>query len=106
VDRLRLVALSARGWRAYAAPAAFLLAVTVAVVLVQASRHTSPSPAPATVMTTKKPLAPKPRFYHVRAGDTLAAIATRTRISLTDLRARNPSVNPTLLFIGEKIRLR
>jgi LysM repeat protein len=104
VGGLGLVA--GRSWRAYAAPAALLLAVTVAVVLLQSSRHaTAPAPRP-TPAVSKRHVPPTPRFYRVRAGDTLAGIATKTKIPLLHLRTLNPSLQPTALFIGEKIRLR
>jgi LysM repeat protein len=102
--RLGLVAAGRRG---FAAPAAFLLAVTIAVVLVHSTRHTaSLKPQPHLLIQSKTPVPPARRFYSVAAGDTLAAIAARTGIALTRLRTLNPSLQPTALFIGEKIRLR
>jgi LysM repeat protein len=42
----------------------------------------------------------------VRAGDTLAAVAARTGVPTARLIALNPSLQPTALFIGQRIRLR
>ncbi len=106
--------MTGRGWRPFAAPAAFLLAVTIAVLVGRAvldrGGTASPAPAPAarTAVTTTKKVAAKPhhRLYTVRAGDTLAAIAARSGIPLAQLRLLNPNLEPTALFIGEKIRLK
>jgi LysM repeat protein len=103
--------VKARPWRAFAAPAAFLLAVTIAVALVRPVLHgESTVPAkPKATSAAKAQLPPKrasARVYTVRAGDTLASIASRTGISLTRLLALNPEVRPTSLFIGQRIHLR
>jgi LysM repeat protein len=50
--------------------------------------------------------APAPRYYRVRAGDTLATIAARTKTPVAKLRRLNPSVQPTSLFIGQRLRVR
>jgi LysM repeat protein len=42
----------------------------------------------------------------VRAGDTLESIAAATGVAVERLRELNPSLEPTALFIGERIRLR
>jgi LysM repeat protein len=42
----------------------------------------------------------------VRAGDNLALIAERTGISLEELRALNPTLDPQGLVTGQRIRLR
>jgi LysM repeat protein len=47
-----------------------------------------------------------PRSYRVRAGDTLAAIAVKTHTPVARLRRLNPAVQPTALFIGQRLRLR
>ena len=108
-----MVAVTRRSWRPLAAPAAFLLAATSAILVARAVLHdgrAAPAPAPraATAPTTRTRPAPKPhhRHYTVRAGDTLAAIAARTHVSLAQIRELNPGVQPTALFIGEKIRLK
>jgi len=94
VGRLRLVA----------APALFLLAVTVGVVVLQSHRHASTPTKPRVVKRTPAPATR--RVYRVHAGDTFAGVAAKTHVPLPRLRALNPSVTPSVLFIGEKIRLR
>jgi LysM domain-containing protein len=106
MDRLGLVAVPSRSWRAFAAPAAFLLAATIAVVVVRSLDHTpGPAPAPSQLPRAATPVRPARRLYSVTAGDTLGAIATKTGVPLVRIRALNPHVAPTSLFIGEQIRL-
>jgi len=101
-------------WRTFAAPAAFLLATTIAIALVRPLvRNDPPARTPAPRVTTQQAEKAKPapwreaaRVYTVRAGDTLASIASRTGVSLTRLLALNPEVRPTSLFIGQRINLR
>jgi LysM repeat protein len=78
-------------------------------------RDDSPSraPAPARPTSTEQAQKAKPeprraaaRVYTVRAGDTLASIASRTGVPLTRILTLNPRVRPTSLFIGQKIQLR
>jgi hypothetical protein len=100
-----VVAVVARSWRPYAAPAAFLAAVTLAVVGIRALwPHDSAKVEHGSRQYTKAPAGP--RFYRVHAGDTLAAIAVRTHIPVARLRRLNPAVQPTALFIGQRLRLR
>lgn len=92
------------------APLAFLAAVTVAVLLVragmdEAARRNEPA------VDRGKPAATKPssgskRFYVVRPGDTLGAIAPRFDLTEAELVALNPSIEPTSLRIGQRIRVR
>ncbi len=100
-----MVAVAARSWRSYAAPAAFLAAVTIAVVGVRALWPHHAAKVTHTARHVKaKPSGP--RYYRVRAGDTLAAIAARTHIPVARLHRLNPAVQPTALFIGQRLRLR
>jgi LysM repeat protein len=54
----------------------------------------------------KAPAPTGPRYYRVRAGDTLAAIAAKTHTPMARLAKLNPAVQPTALFIGQRLRLR
>jgi LysM repeat protein len=104
-----LVAVPGRTWRAYAGPAAFLLAATIAVVIVRGElRHHSVGGTGATTHTAPKVShAPaKPAVYVVRAGDTLDAIAAKVGVPVKRLLRLNPKLSPTALFIGEKVHLR
>ena len=111
MGRFGVVAAPARSWRPYAAPVAFLLAVTLVVAVVRNGMHhggnapTKPRPA----QTHGQQVAPKRAaggVYVVRAGDTLAAIAATTGVPPARLAKLNPEISPTALFIGEKIHLR
>ena len=98
------------GWGRFLAAAAFLLAVTIAVLVVRSGLETgrrtgTVRPRTGTTAPTS-PRATQRRFYVVRAGDTLGAIAAKTGVPLARLRRLNPKVRSTALFIGERIRLR
>ena len=113
-------------WRRYAAPAAFLLAATLAVLLVRSGLHagdTSTTTAVVAPTTTVKTVAQTtttkrrpPRrtttttsgtsFYTVQAGDTFEVISSKTGVSVSDLQRLNPNVSSTSLFIGQKIRIK
>ncbi|HEY8171843.1 MAG TPA: LysM domain-containing protein [Dehalococcoidia bacterium] len=43
--------------------------------------------------------------YSVKSGDTLAGIAERFGVSLEDLRAANPNLDPSRLSVGDAVRL-
>lgn len=109
-------------WRRYAAPAAFLLAATVAIVLVRSGMHAGGGKAATTTVpvlprklvvtaTTKQTAHPKTstskhQFWTVQAGDTYGVISTKSGVPVATLERLNPKVSSTSLFIGEKIRLR
>lgn len=80
----------------------FLIAVTAAVFGIRAARHHSPA-TPAPHITH---VAVTARYYRVRPGDTLTAIAAKTGTPVIRLLHLNPKLQPTALFIGERIRLR
>ena len=82
-------------------PALFLLAVTLAVIGIRALMHDSSPPAPKVTHTVVTA-----RYYRVRAGDTLTAVSAKTGVSVARLQRLNPKLQPTALFIGERIRLR
>jgi LysM repeat protein len=102
VDRRRLARL--------AAPLAFLAAVTVAVLLVRAGLDEASTRTEPTVPATTAPTVTTPeegrRYYRIRRGDTLAAIAPRFGLTEVDLVALNPGIEPTALRIGQRIRVR
>jgi hypothetical protein len=100
-------------WRRYAAPAAFLLAVSVAVLLERSGlEHGSSSPR-TTTTTHRIPPSPqisttanKREYWRVRAGDTFGVISARTGVSVARIQRLNPKVTSTSLFIGEKVRIK
>ena len=104
--------------RRWSAPAAFLLAVTIAVLLVRAGLEGSgsgsvrnsppPPPGPRGTTTSIQPLpAPKrpQRHYVIRSGDTFGSIALAQHTTVEKLRALNPRVDPTALHVGQQIRV-
>jgi LysM repeat protein len=105
-------------WRRYVAPAAFLLAATLAVVLVRSGMHagatttttrasaTTPRKTVAATTTTKKPVKPSGRkFWTVEAGDSFGVISTKTGVPVGTLERLNPGVSSTSLVIGQKVRI-
>jgi LysM repeat protein len=104
----------ARGWRAevkrYGAPLAFLAAATIAVLLVRQglNQRSSPSvPATTVVHTVTTPgRKQRPRYYRLRAGETLSDVAVRFKTTVERLLALNPHVRPTALVVGQRIRVR
>ena len=109
-------------WRRYAAPAAFLLAATVAIVLVRSGvdaggdRRGKTSAIPTIthkrVVTTtvkrrtKTTTSSSQAFWTVQGGDTFGVISSKSGVPVATLERLNPGVSSTSLFIGEKIRLR
>jgi len=47
-----------------------------------------------------------PATYEVQSGDTLISIAHRTDVSVREIEALNPEVDPQILIAGEKLKLR
>ena len=97
------------------APAAFLLAVTVAILLVRAGLRgggaatttQAPQPQPIATRTTTRPK-PKPaarRFYTIQSGDTLETVAAKFGTTTQKLLTLNPTIDPHALSVGQKIRI-
>jgi len=92
----------------------FAVAVILTVVLSLGSGDgskpsESPSPPPLTAPLEARPSAPSGRqgsTYTVRANDTLAAIADKTRVPLERLQELNPELDPHGLVSGQRIKLR
>ena len=110
-------------WRRYAAPAAFLLAVTVAVVLIRSGVESGHAPGgralpplptasrTAAAATTTAKATPRrrhrvaTRFWTVKPGDTFGVIASQTGVPVARLEQLNPNVSSTSLVIGQKVRI-
>ena len=99
-------------WASLAAPAAFLLGVTIAILLVRSALNDgSSSPAgetrPAARSNRPRPKPPGGRAQYavVKAGDTFGTIAARFGLTVKQLERLNPGVKSTSLFIGQKIRV-
>ena len=91
----------------FAAPAAFLLAVTIAALLIRSGFESggSGSSGPTTTIATTTTTQPEKSFYTIQAGDTLDTVAARYGKTVDDLLALNPGVDPHALRIGQKIRV-
>jgi LysM repeat protein len=97
----------------YAAPAAFLLAVTIAVLLVRSALRTDADSSVATTTattvatTTVTPVPPRRRrYYRLRAGETLSDVAIKFDTSVEQLLALNPGIQPTNLTVGQRVRVK
>ena len=104
----------------FAAPAAFLAAATVAILLVRSGLEngdvTTP-PATTAVTTTAATTGPGTtggtttntagaEFYVIQAGDTLAVIADEHDTTVEQLLVLNPDVDPVALTVGQRIRVK
>ena len=105
----------------YAAPAAFLVAVTIAVLIVRSGLSNDDGTLPAetgtvpAATTRQQPPATTGRqtttapattqFYVIKAGDTLADIAAEFDTTVEQLLVLNPEVDPVSLTIGQRIRV-
>lgn len=100
----------------FAAPVAFLAAVTIGVVVVRAGFEHGKHPATTQTTTlTSKTRKTKHRHSHkrsvartytVQSGDTLESIATKTGTTVARLEQLNPGIDPTALRVGETIRVK
>jgi LysM repeat protein len=99
------------------APAAFLAAATVAVLLIRAGMDSNGEPSatqpPATTRpartTTTRPTTtgstptPVRRTYTIEEGDTLDQVALNHDTTVARLLELNPRIDPTSLQVGQKI---
>jgi LysM repeat protein len=117
----------------YGAPAAFLAAVTIAVILIKSGLSggsgstttvglfpTTTRTATTTTTTTKLVLTtpqattatttetttPAAEYYAVHSGDTLGSIAQKYGTTVDELMTLNPGIDPTALLIGQKLRVK
>lgn len=86
-----------------AAPVAFLLAVTIVVLLVRSGLRegqATPGGDGVVAVTTGE------QVYVVRKGDTLEAIATRFGTTTRELERLNPGIDPVELRVGRRLRVK
>lgn len=103
----------------FAAPAAFLVAATIAVLLVRSSlsdEDGTPQRSPTTAASTQATTTTGPtgttttaaaerRFYEIQSGDTLETIAAEQGTTVEQLLVLNPDIDPVALSIGQRIRV-
>jgi LysM repeat protein len=109
----------------YGAPAAFLAAATIAVLLIKAglsggsgqtttvgalptgtttqATQTHGSTTTITIPTTSTTIAP--RYYTIQSGDTLGSVALKEHTTVDDLLRLNPGIDPQALRIGQRLRV-
>ncbi|MBD0328996.1 MAG: LysM peptidoglycan-binding domain-containing protein [Thermoleophilia bacterium] len=110
----------------FAAPAAFLLAATVAVLLVRsaldagsagesrrerppaAQQRTQAQPQPQTRPQRRRPRRQQPQavYYTVQPNDTLETIASEHGTSVERLLELNAGIDPRQLRVNQRIRVR
>ena len=115
----------------YGAPAAFLAAVTIGVILIKAGLNggtgstttvglsttaattTKPTTTklvltapPSTTATTTETTTPGAEYYVVQSGDTLGSIAQKYGTTVDALTTLNLGIDPTALHIGQRIRVK
>ena len=120
-----------RELKRYGAPALFLLAVTVAVLLVKSgldsgsSADTTATPTTTTHATT--PTQPtttitltdsvtsttgttttapaNAQYYVIQSGDTLGSVAAKYTTTVDELMTLNPGIDPSALQPGQRLRV-
>jgi hypothetical protein len=107
----------------YAAPALFLLAVTIAVLLIRSglgggsNSGTTTHAGPVTHASTAATPPPgttrqgattttSGRFYTVAVGDTFGSISAKTGVPIAQLEQLNPGVSSNALQVGQKLRVK
>ena len=110
----------------YGAPAAFLVAATIAVLLVKAGLNKSDTATVASPTTTAQTTThattttklvltdtgtststttPGAEYYVIQSGDTLGGIAAKYDTTVEQLLTLNPTVDPNALHPGDRIRV-
>jgi LysM repeat protein len=96
----------------YAAPVAFLAAITIGVLVVRAGfehgRNTGQTQTTTITVKKKHRHAQRghARTYIVQSGDTFGSIASKLGTTVAALEHLNPRIDPTALSVGEKIRVK
>ncbi|HEX4751640.1 MAG TPA: LysM domain-containing protein [Solirubrobacterales bacterium] len=91
-----------------------LIAAIVAIIVVASNTHLHSNSGGKGKQTTthkktkqqqqKKPRTTK-KTYTVQSGDTLTSIAHETGLTVSELQALNPEVDPQILVAGEVLKL-
>jgi LysM repeat protein len=117
---------TSRELKRYGAPAAFLAAATIAVLLIKAGLSDGSDTETATIAaTTTRATTTAPKvttqvvitgttptttdaggqYYVIQSGDTLGSIALRYDTTVEELIRLNPDVDPAALRVGQRIRV-
>ena len=108
------------GLARYAAPVAFLLAATIAVLLIRSAldesgpahattsvaTQSTTTAATTTATTTTTTTTGAAEYHTIVSGDTFQQLALDNQTTVDELVRLNPGVNPSALTVGQKIRIR
>ncbi len=91
-----------------------IAAVAVATIVIVSSFKDESSDKPGKGNGKAHPAKPhreapqrtKAKSYTVQSGDTLTAIAHKTGVTVAELQALNPEIDPQILIAGEVLKLR
>jgi LysM repeat protein len=91
-----------------------IAAVAVAVIVIVSSfkddsndkTSTGNGKAHPAKQQEEAPKRTKAKTYTVESGDTLTAIAHKTGVTVAELQALNPEIDPQILIAGEVLKLR
>jgi LysM repeat protein len=100
----------------WAAPIAFLAAITILALVVRAGLEDGKhhhAKKPSTTVTSKRKKThghghkqQRRQTYTVVSGDTLAGIAAKEGTTVARLEQLNPGIDPTALHVGQQIRVK
>jgi LysM repeat protein len=115
-----------RELKRYGAPAAFLAAATIAILLVKSGLDDGSEPAATSIATPTRAATTTQKtttqlvitdtaatttteapgqYYEIQSGDTLGSIAVKYDTTVEELVRLNPDVDPTALRVGQRIRV-
>ena len=97
----------------FGVPLLFLLALTIVVLILRGSfsggspSQANPSSGKKSTTTAVATTLPtmKVKTYTVQSGDTFGAIAIHFHVTVEDIIALNPGIEPTALRVGQKIKV-
>ena len=91
----------------FLAPVAIVVALLAVVIVVSSvGTGSSSKSAKPTVTTASKKAKRPPKFYIVKPGDNLGAIADKTDVPIEDIKDLNPDIDPQMVRPGQRLRLR
>ena len=96
----------------FVAPVALAAVAVATYLIVDAGLHTHHSTATSSLPSNGHAGSAQhqhrrtPKFYVVKAGDTLSQISVKTHVSILTITALNPGLNPNALQTGQRLRLR
>jgi LysM repeat protein len=92
----------------FLAPVA-IIAVAIAVGLIVRARvdtHHAAAAPPTHRLPVSRHVARTKAFYVIKPGDSLSSISVKTHVPIATLEALNPSIDPSALQTGHRLRLR